>query len=86
MYLLESEVPEVIALIEEIFPQTTNASDYYRGHEIPQHTFPELRSKLNLNQYKPGCLKYVIYTKVGDGPKVLTDSKEHLLDKDGFPK
>lgn len=33
----------------------------------------------------PGQIKYMIYTRIGDGPQYLEDPKEHLLDNRGVP-
>lgn len=41
---------------------------------------------LNLTKHKPGMLKYIIHTKVGDGPKILKDFDSHLLNEAGLPK
>ena len=35
---------------------------------------------------KKGALKYVIHTKVGDGPRVLEGEEHRLLDARGLPK
>lgn len=45
----------------------------------------DLLEKLKFQKYPPGQLKYMIYTKVGDGPKYLNNSQDHLLDSQGNP-
>lgn len=40
----------------------------------------------NFESYKPGTLKYLIHTHVGDGPRVLTNPSDHLLNGEGLPK
>lgn len=45
-----------------------------------------LQDALKIEPYSPGCLNYIIHTKVGGGPKVLTDEQEHLLNSGGMPK
>lgn len=47
--------------------------------------FKDLKSSLKLKEQNTGCLKYIIYTKLGDGPKVLTDPSDHLLTEAGVP-
>lgn len=47
--------------------------------------FKELKSSLKLKEQNIGCLKYIIYTKLGDGPKILTDTANHLLTEAGVP-
>lgn len=44
----------------------------------------DLRKKIKLEQKTPGLLKYIIHTKVGEGPTVLEES-QHLLDTNGLP-
>ncbi|KAG6838469.1 hypothetical protein C0991_011350 [Blastosporella zonata] len=38
-----------------------------------------------VKNFELGALKGFIHTKIGDGPRVLTDA-EALLNSDGFPK
>ena len=34
----------------------------------------------------PGKLKYIIHTQVGEGPKQLFDTQDHVLNNSGFPE
>jgi len=34
---------------------------------------------------QPGALKYILHSKVGDGPRVLDSAKCSLLGPDGLP-
>lgn len=48
--------------------------------------FQVLKSSLNLKNQESGSLKYIICTKIGEGPKILTDPADHLLSEAGIPK
>lgn len=54
---------------------------YYYKYYLAQ----SLLEKLKFQKYPPGQFKYMIYTKVGDGPKYLNNSQDHLLDDQGNP-
>lgn len=84
LYLLEEDITEFSSLIATVFPPSSLTTQYFQG--IPTNT--ENTPILNYFQIRhpPGLLKYIIHTKVGDGPKVLSDSTQHLLTKEGLPK
>ncbi|XP_063986399.1 diphosphomevalonate decarboxylase isoform X2 [Diachasmimorpha longicaudata] len=87
LYLPEKNVPEVLGLLDYYFPtESTKNSEYKRGNP-PQSLPPsnELILKINREKSQPGQLKYIIYTRVGDGPTYLENPREHLLDSKGFP-
>lgn len=84
LYLEEQNVPEVLALILHAFPPLPDTENYVKGIPVQQAQFNH--DALKFEPYSPGCLKYIIHTKVGDGPKVLTDEQEHLLNTGGMPK
>lgn len=54
---------------------------YYYKYYLAQN----LLEKLKFQKYPPGQFKYMIYTKVGDGPKYLNNPQDHLLDDQGNP-
>ena len=87
LYLLEKDVPAVLGVLDHFFPPLKdNLVEYRRG--LPIETVKpsqNLLSKMNIQQQSPGQFKYMIYTKVGDGPKYLKDSKDHLLNSQGLP-
>ncbi|RZC33384.1 diphosphomevalonate decarboxylase [Asbolus verrucosus] len=86
LYLLEDHVEEIVALINEIFPPlAVDATEYFRGYPIHVNS-SKLQEVLQLKKHTPGCLKYIIQTKVGDGPSILSNSSEHLLTENGLPK
>lgn len=79
LYLLEEDVPEVISLIKRVYP-SSNPEGFVTGLSHVE----DVSSKI-LNMFEPkgkDLIKYVIYTKVGDGPSEVTDGS-HLLNKDG---
>ena len=39
-----------------------------------------------MTRQPPGKLKYIIHTRIGKGPKLLNDCREHLLNSHGLPK
>ncbi|XP_015127136.1 diphosphomevalonate decarboxylase isoform X2 [Diachasma alloeum] len=87
LYLLEKNVPEVLGLLDYYFPSESMKNvEYKRGN--PPQSFPlskELISKINREKNQPGHLKYIIHTRVGDGPTYLENPREHLLDSKGLP-
>lgn len=44
-----------------------------------------LLEKINCEKQDPGQLKYIIYSRVGDGPTFCDDPNQHLLNKQGLP-
>ncbi|KAF5273322.1 hypothetical protein FQR65_LT04744 [Abscondita terminalis] len=86
LYLLEKDVPEVVSLIQEVFPTDTETVEYFRGLPVAVEVLSEdLKRAVNISKHDSGALKYIIHTQVGEGPQVLTDS-EHLLNDAGLPK
>ncbi|KAK2587730.1 hypothetical protein KPH14_003840 [Odynerus spinipes] len=81
IYLLEKDVPEFVAMLDHYFPcPQDNLKDYKRG--IPIETVEpsqDLLKKIDIEIQEPGKIKYMIYTRVGDGPKYLENPKDHLL-------
>ncbi|XP_076171411.1 mevalonate diphosphate decarboxylase [Ptiloglossa arizonensis] len=87
LYLLENNVPEIMGILDYFFPPLQdNLVEYRKGLPIEViKPSQDLLSKINVQKHAPGCFKYTIYTRVGDGPKYLLDSKDHLLDNQGWP-
>ncbi|XP_017485192.1 PREDICTED: diphosphomevalonate decarboxylase-like [Rhagoletis zephyria] len=74
LYVLENVVPELLALITAIYGKSESKLEV-QGIEYKKH--PELND--SLQKYAvvnacPGALKYVISTKLGTGPQVLSTS------------
>ncbi|XP_050738669.1 diphosphomevalonate decarboxylase-like isoform X1 [Eriocheir sinensis] len=73
---------EVLALLLHAFPPTPPQSreEYVKGiSSQPACLSKELKSLAD-DHLQSGKLQYLIHTKVGDGPKVLTDPASSLLD------
>ncbi|CAL1686204.1 unnamed protein product [Lasius platythorax] len=87
LYLLEKDVPTVMGVLNHFFPPLENvAVDYKRGLSVEEiKPTKDLLEKLKFQKQPPGQFKYIIYTKVGDGPKYLDNPEDHLLDGQGNP-
>ncbi|XP_058468264.1 diphosphomevalonate decarboxylase [Malaya genurostris] len=72
LYLLQKDVEEVIAVINKVFPNDSiGSSEYIKG--IPTN-LPEVTDLTN--KFTPvgrNMLKYIIHTKVGEGPKRIAN-------------
>ncbi|GLH07016.1 Diphosphomevalonate decarboxylase, partial [Gryllus bimaculatus] len=86
LYMLESEVPEVVGLIDWAFPAKDMKINVLRGLQTERNVPEEsLTGKLEMQPLSAGMLQYLILTKVGDGPQKLEGDFVHLLDKSGQP-
>ncbi|XP_047992918.1 diphosphomevalonate decarboxylase [Leguminivora glycinivorella] len=84
LYLLEEEVPKLISLVKYVFP-STSPNNFVTGLKSEQHQLSkDFLNKLGLEPEPADLLKYVIHTKVGEGPTEVTDGS-HLLDPNGLP-
>ncbi|CAH0400779.1 unnamed protein product [Chilo suppressalis] len=83
LYLLQNEVPKILPLIQHIFP-SSNPDTFVTG--LPTHCEMINTNLLELfaQSNQKDLVKYVIHTKVGDGPAEVTDGS-HLLDESGWP-
>ncbi|TPX51067.1 diphosphomevalonate decarboxylase [Synchytrium endobioticum] len=92
IYLPKQNVPEVLALVEHFFPPPANVdnNDYYgRAMSIKRSNVDEIIKEITMSTFEAGSLKRVIYTGVGDGPRVLArgyDTAISLLNDEGLPK
>ncbi|XP_045451548.1 diphosphomevalonate decarboxylase [Melitaea cinxia] len=80
LYLLEKDVPEVLSLIKHMFP--TSSNEFVKGLKAPETNMTDVLKDFPMNPLQKDLMKYVIYTKVGDGPKVISN-ESHLLDAQG---
>ncbi|XP_035667336.1 diphosphomevalonate decarboxylase-like [Branchiostoma floridae] len=90
LYLLQDDVPEVLALLRHFFPpSSTNNSEREFVQGLPDANRKDLPAEL-LNSVglepSPGSVQYIIHTRAGQGPQVLTDPQQALLDEKGWPK
>ncbi|XP_075230204.1 mevalonate diphosphate decarboxylase isoform X2 [Lycorma delicatula] len=86
LFVLENDVNELLAHVENTFPSFPGTENYTRG--IPAEPKRILNMEIPSGYgepHNPGLLKYIIHTKVGDGPSILKDPNEHLLSDNGLP-
>ncbi|XP_013140774.1 PREDICTED: diphosphomevalonate decarboxylase [Papilio polytes] len=80
LYLLDKEVPTVLKLIKYLFP--TSNHDFVIGLGDVDGGDSKFLKSFPIQPQAKDIIKYVIHTKVGKGPEVVTS---HLLDKKGSP-
>ncbi|EDW86365.1 uncharacterized protein Dwil_GK17667 [Drosophila willistoni] len=90
LYVLEENVPQLLAAIQLAFPNDLVPSvEYLRGIQVPNFGSQneKLPSKLSdadfLEKRSKNVLKYIIHTKIGNGPSQLSDDNSLLVD--GLP-
>lgn len=82
LYLLENDVPKLIPIIKHIFP-TLKLDNFIMGLETPADVFDkDLISKLSIQKQAVDSVKYVIHTKIGQGPTEVQDNS-HLINELG---
>ncbi|KAJ3295834.1 diphosphomevalonate decarboxylase [Borealophlyctis nickersoniae] len=97
LYILRENVPEVLALVNKVFPPPTaedERAEYFgRATEfmgkVDEAKIEELVDRLKIPSYPAGSLRRIISTRVGDGPRVMAggyDAEVSLLKEDGVPK
>ncbi|XP_050513381.1 diphosphomevalonate decarboxylase isoform X2 [Diabrotica virgifera virgifera] len=89
LFLLESEVDEFLSVINYVFQPPTDLKtlEYIRGIKTePKIIKDELKLSFEPKQQKPGFLKFIIHTTVGNGPRIIEDPENHLLTNEGLPK
>ncbi|XP_055618531.1 diphosphomevalonate decarboxylase [Toxorhynchites rutilus septentrionalis] len=68
LYLLEKDVPELLAVVNRVFPNDKLGSpEYIKGISVDVNDLPEASESFSPNQNN--LIKYIINTKVGEGPK-----------------
>lgn len=85
LYVLAEHVPRLLAAVQLAFPNDAQQSvEYLKGIPVPPLEFNngEANGKLS-HIYPKNMLKYIIHTKIGEGPRQLSDEKSLLID--GFP-
>ncbi|XP_055845397.1 diphosphomevalonate decarboxylase [Episyrphus balteatus] len=81
LYLLKEDVPQVFRAIQSSFPSDSQGDEYLKGLPIKEEADSLLK---NSTPYGENLLKYVIHTKVGTGPKMLS-KEDSLIGSDGLP-
>lgn len=73
LFTTKSHASEIAWLIRNLFPADTNDADFFRGMNVtltaPQSSVAQM---MDLNAYSSNLIKYVICTKVGDGPRLVS--------------
>ncbi|CRL07495.1 CLUMA_CG020462, isoform A [Clunio marinus] len=68
LYLLEKNVKRVLSFVNHIFPNDNQKSaEYVRGIPV-EYESEDVNEFQNYPQYEKNTLKYIIHTKVGEGP------------------
>ncbi|CAH2092721.1 unnamed protein product [Euphydryas editha] len=80
LYLLEKDISDVLSLIRHMFP--TSSNEFVKGLDAPETNKTDVLKDFPMKPLEKDLIKYVIYTKVGDGPKIIND-ESHLLDAQG---
>lgn len=89
IYAPAANIQEILNLIIRFFPQTQQFSDPFKlfANQTPPGELP-LPNGFNdqvVKQAEKGAVKGLIHTRVGDGPRVLSDD-QGLLGPNGLPK
>ncbi|KAI0213028.1 Diphosphomevalonate decarboxylase [Lamellibrachia satsuma] len=87
LYLMEDMVPMMLGLVQTYFPpEQDHGEGFLTG--LPSKIPAPSQELLNAMPLEPsvGAIQYIIHTKVGTGPQVLTDPSDSLLDTTGQPK
>ncbi|XP_037773918.1 diphosphomevalonate decarboxylase-like [Penaeus monodon] len=73
---------EMLSLLLRTFPPSSpqNADSFIRGMKPQTLTLSKELESIADENAQSGRLKYLIHTKVGEGPRVLTEDGAHLLD------
>lgn len=83
LYLLEKEVPQVLSLIKYVFP-SSSPKTYVTGLcSISENLDTNVLNKLSVQPQEKDMIKYIIHTKVGEGPTEVEAS--HLMNETGVP-
>ncbi|GAM24015.1 hypothetical protein SAMD00019534_071900 [Acytostelium subglobosum LB1] len=95
IYLPADNVIEVLALFVKHFP-TSDLAAYYRGdaanvekianYQPPTNTQSLYSTPSAATQELAGSLKYILHTKIGPGPCVLSESESLIDPSTGLPK
>nr|XP_016942081.1 diphosphomevalonate decarboxylase [Drosophila suzukii] len=90
LYVLEENVPQLLDAVQKVFPSDSIDGDtYLRGLSVPKvdnsHKLdPAQRNKIDsLDVIAKNAFRYIIHTKVGEGPREL--SAENSLLINGLP-
>lgn len=89
LYCLETFVPEILSVLKRLYPSSSTSGLEVKGLEYPDpdEVDPKLLSYISSHR-KPDALKYVISTRLGTGPQIISTQSDHhsLLTEVGMPK
>ncbi|XP_017960483.1 diphosphomevalonate decarboxylase [Drosophila navojoa] len=85
LYVLAENVPRLLAAIQLAFPNDASQSvEYLKGIPVPPVEVKNGLRDVSIGHVNAkNMLKYIIHTKIGEGPKQLSDEKSLLID--GYP-
>ncbi|KAK6185957.1 hypothetical protein SNE40_008084 [Patella caerulea] len=87
LYLLEKDLGRVISLVNHFFPAQDNGLNL-KVQGLPVSIDKPSQKDIDALSLPvlPNSIKYLINTKVGEGPQILSDPSESLLTDNGHPK
>ncbi|XP_013857376.1 diphosphomevalonate decarboxylase [Austrofundulus limnaeus] len=86
IFTSQQHVPEFVQVVQHFFPPDANGEDFIKGLPVTDAVLSEeLKQAVGLEPMPKG-INYIISTKAGPGPRVISDPSQHLLSSDGFPK
>lgn len=86
IFTLQEHTAEFIQVLHTFFARETNREQFLKGLPVSKITLSaELIEAIGMEPLVNG-ISYIISTKAGPGPCVLTDPAQHLLGPDGLPK
>ncbi|KAH8371127.1 hypothetical protein KR093_006287 [Drosophila rubida] len=85
IYVQAENVPRLLAAIQVAFPNDAQQSvEYLKGIPVPPVELSKVATNGSAGHVNPkNMLKYIIHTKIGEGPRQLSDEKSLLID--GLP-
>lgn len=71
--ILKENVPQFVDFLRRVFPSSQPDSEFFKGIPTESSVLPsEVAAKLDLEPVGKDLLKYVIHTRIGDGPQLLS--------------
>ncbi|EGG24534.1 diphosphomevalonate decarboxylase [Cavenderia fasciculata] len=92
IYLPQESVAEVLSLFLKHFPAGEGVQNYYRGTDEVFAKVNDYQPPKNMHTLYtpevtfPNSLKYILHTRVGPGPRILSDSESLINLETGLPK
>ncbi|KAK9499845.1 hypothetical protein O3M35_002806 [Rhynocoris fuscipes] len=87
LFLEEENLTEVIEHIKQTFPPAKDEENFIRGFSLSKKKAVDKDATLpTFSVHERGLLKYIMITKLGEAPTVVSEPTLHLLDENGLPK